>query len=161
MEERDKTDNVEYRIEIHSGRGKSKLQLLKKDKDSGKIYMRSYHESKEPKLDDEGNAWREVPEELFDPAFYGFDDDYDAISSEEAEALIIEQETTGKTEWRCPGLFIAAEGLPDDEWDNFVMPEENYAITEEEALAYIETREKEIEKEIEEWEKSKPNKAGI
>ena len=137
MEERDKTDNVEYRIWDESGRGKGKLRILKKNKDSGHIYILTYNNKKEPYRDENGHAWREA--DYCHKAFYGLDDDYVKISNEEAEALIKEQEETGKTEWYCPSLYIPDEGFPDT-FKDFVIPsaDELYPdMTEEEAEEII------------------------
>lgn len=131
MEERDLNNNVEYRIECYSGRGKDRLLLLKRDNSTGKIYVIAYH-GKEPYRDEDGHAWREA--DYHEKAFYGLDDDFVRISNEEAEALMKEQEETGKTEWYCPILYIPDEGRPDTTLDfDPVAYEKTIDITEEEA----------------------------
>ena len=136
MEERDMNDNVEYRINCYSGRGKSRLCILKRNKGTGRIYVISYYNSKEPYRDEDGRAWRDA--DYNEKAFYGFDDDFVKISNEEVEALIKEQEETGKTEWYCPSVYIPDEGRPDTTWDfDPVAYDKTIDMTEEEAEEII------------------------
>lgn len=140
MEERDSNKNVEYMIDCYSGRGKSDLCLLKRNKDSGRIYVISYYNSKKPYRDENGHVWRDADFNL--KAFYGLDDDFVSISNEEAEALIKEQEETGKTEWYCPMLYFPDEGRPDTTLD---FDPSEYEKT-------IDITEEEAEEAIREWE---------
>ena len=108
----------EYRIEDHSGRGTGYLEILKMNRENYRVFVLYYRDGNpEPLRDEEGNAWRLIDPE-FEPerAFFGMDDDYSTISEEDVEKIIKEREETGKCEWRCPGLWIAAEGESDEKW---------------------------------------------
>lgn len=100
--------NVRYMIDKYSGRGTKFLSILKKDEDTGKIYLRSYRESNgKPYCDEKGNAWRDGS--LFDKAFFDLDDEFIRISNDEAEALIKEQDENGIVNWAYDGLWRACE----------------------------------------------------